>query len=144
MNRVFVIADLHFGHRKLQEIRGISDDTLVRRWNSVVGTDDLTYVLGDVFKLDRMDELNGRKRLAMGNHDRLPMKRYLEHFVRVRAMFEYDNCLLTHIPIHPLQLQRYRMNVHGHLHEHKLSDPRYVNVSAEQLDYTPTLLRNLT
>ena len=141
---MYVIADLHFGHRKLQDLRGVSDDDIGRRWNSVVGTDDLTYVLGDVFKLDRMDELNGRKRLAMGNHDRLPMKRYLEHFVRVRAMFEYDGCLLTHIPIHPLQLQRYRMNVHGHLHEHKLSDPRYVNVSAEQLDYTPTLLRNLT
>ena len=138
-----MIADLHFGHRKVQEIRGISDDELVQRWNSVVTKRDVVYVLGDVFKLHRVPELKGIKKFALGNHDQYPIARYLEHFTQVRGMFQLDGCILTHIPVHPGQFYRYRLNVHGHTHAHTLSDPRYICVSVEQLDFKPVLLNSL-
>ena len=152
MTNAYAIADLHMGHAKLQKVRGIIDDELVERWNSIVRKRDVVYVLGDVFRLDRLPELRGTKKLALGNHDTYPMARYLEHFSQVRAMFEWDNCLLTHIPVHPAQRKRYRLNVHGHTHDKKIGyvgdvwtpDPFYRCVSVEQIDYTPVLLREVT
>lgn len=144
MAKVFVTADLHLGHEKLQLIRGIDDDELVRRWNEVVTKRDVVYVLGDVFRMTRVPELRGIKKLAMGNHDTSPMLEYLEHFTKVRAMFEFDNCILTHIPVHPGQRHRYRKNIHGHTHAYTLPDPWYTCVSVEQTDFRPVLLRELT
>lgn len=151
--KIYVIADLHLGHRKLQEIRGVGDDEIVDRWNSVVRKRDVVYVLGDVFKLDRLPEMRGIKKLALGNHDIASMSRYLKHFTWVRACFEWDNCLLTHIPVHGSQQGRYRLNVHGHTHTRQITleavsgeivrHPFYRCVSAEQVDYTPVLLRDV-
>jgi hypothetical protein len=41
------------------------------------------------------------------------------------------------IPVQPEQLNRFKANVHTHLHTHALEDPRYVNVSAERVNLTP-------
>lgn len=144
MSRCFVIGDLHFGHAKVQALRGITDQEIIDRWNAVVTKRDVVYVLGDVFKVDLMPELLGTKKLALGNHDLRPASVYLRFFSQVHAMFEWDNCLLTHIPVHPAQNRRWRLNVHGHLHGHTLQDPFYRCVSAEQLDFTPTLLSDIT
>ncbi len=51
MSRVFVIADLHFGHKKAAELRGFPsteahDDALVQAWTRVVTKRDVVYVLG--------------------------------------------------------------------------------------------------
>jgi calcineurin-like phosphoesterase family protein len=35
------------------------------------------------------------------------------------------------------------MNIHGHVHENTLDDKRYINVSAEVIDYRPKTLREL-
>ena len=142
MSRVFVIADLHLGHKKVSGLRGFADtkahdDALVGAWNRVVTKRDVVYVLGDVFGLDRVRELVGTKKLTLGNHDQRPITAYLGLFSQVRAMFKFDGCLLTHIPVHPGQLTstarvgRYELNVHGHTHTHYLDDERYVPVSVE-------------
>lgn len=136
MSRVFVVADLHFGHAKVALDRGFKDPAqhdyaIVEAWNRVVTKRDVVYVLGDVFRLDRVPELNGIKKLALGNHDNRPMSVYCAHFSKVHAMFEFDSCLLTHIPVHPCQFGRYELNVHGHMHRHHIDDERFVPVSAE-------------
>lgn len=136
MSRVFVISDLHFGHVKVALDRGFKDVAqhdyaLVEAWNRVVTKRDVVYVLGDVFRLERVPELNGTKKLAMGNHDQRPVLRYAELFSQVRAMFEFDGCLLTHVPFHPCQFGRYELNVHGHMHRHNIDDDRFVSVSVE-------------
>lgn len=82
--RKFYIADTHFGHANIigycdRPFRtvGVMDEQLIRRWNSVVGPDDVIFHLGD-FALCLGDplrlrwiftRLNGRKRLIVGNHD---------------------------------------------------------------------------
>lgn len=140
MSRVYVTADLHLGHVKLLQIRNITDDQIIDNWNSVVTKRDVVYVLGDVFRLDRIDEMLGIKKLILGNHDKYPIPRYLEHFSSVHAMKEYNDCILTHIPIHESQSRRWRLNVHGHTHSSSINHPYYRCVSLEHTNYTPVLL----
>jgi calcineurin-like phosphoesterase family protein len=156
MNRVFVIADTHFGHKKIiqfeNEHRPFTtieehDEELVRRWNSAVRPSDTVWHLGDVLfgraAFATLGQLNGVKRLVMGNHDRYPSALYLEHFRQVYGAAEVHGCLLTHVPAHPSQFGRYALNIHGHLHSRALDDVRYVNVSAERVRLTPVLLDSL-
>jgi len=155
-NEVFVVGDTHFGHRKIIEFEHASrpfdtieahDEALVANWNSVVGKKDTVIHLGDVLfgahSFAILPRLNGVKKLVMGNHDRYPSAKYLEHFSKLLGSAEDEDCLLTHIPIHPGQFSRYRLNIHGHSHSKKLDDPRYVCVSAECVGLRPVLLREL-
>jgi len=134
--RVFVIADLHFGHAKIAAFRGFEsadahDAAIVEAWNRVVGKRDVVYVLGDVFRVDRVPDLQGVKKLAPGNHDTRPISVYAALFSKVQACFDFDGCLLTHIPVHESQFARWRLNIHGHTHARSLEDERYVSVSIE-------------
>lgn len=151
MNRVFVAADTHFSHRKVTEFRPWPtveehDRELVERWNATVNKRDTVWHLGDVClggrdKLAILASLNGIKKLVMGNHDVYPHALYAEHFNKVYGAAEWHDCILTHVPVHPCQLTRYRLNVHGHMHSNKVEgDDRYRCVSMEQIDYTPKLL----
>ena len=160
MNRVFVIADTHFGHKKIIEFEAANrpfatveehDAELVRRWNAAVRPKDTVWHLGDVlFGRDTfavLGRLNGVKKLVMGNHDRYPSRLYLEHFSQVVGAAEMRDCILTHVPVHPSQFGRYKANIHGHLHSTKIDDARYINVSAECIGLAPVpldaLLHNL-
>lgn len=156
MNRIFVISDTHFGHKKVIEFERKHrpfetieehDNELIKRWNSVVHKNDTVWHLGDVLfgreSFTVLGKLNGIKKLVMGNHDRYPTRMYLDHFNVVAGASEVKGCLLTHIPVHPDQFDRYEINVHGHLHSKKMNDDRYINVSAEQINLTPVLLDDL-
>ncbi len=156
MNRTFIIADTHFGHKKIIDFEADyrpfatieeHDAELIRRWNAVVKPKDTVWHLGDVLfgqeAFNILPLLNGIKKLVMGNHDRYPCARYLEYFRQIVGAAELRNCILTHIPVHPAQFERYRANIHGHLHHTKLDDSRYINVSAECINLTPVLLDEL-
>lgn len=153
MTETFFIGDTHFGHKNIivfdatKVARAFSnieehDTELVRRWNGVVSKGDIVWHLGDLALNSRSvaiaGELNGVKRLVMGNHDHYPTAEYLKYFVKVYgAATLKGDIILTHIPVHPMQLSRFKFNVHGHLHTHQLEDRRYINVSAEQINLTP-------
>lgn len=149
MSRVYAIGDLHLGHAKLALVRGFvdaqaHDDYLIDAWNRVVSKRDVVYVLGDVFRLERVSDLHGTKKLALGNHDQRPVGEYAKLFTKVRACFEYDDCLLTHIPVHPSQFARWKLNVHGHTHARSIDDQRYVPLSVEHVERgEPVLLGRL-
>jgi calcineurin-like phosphoesterase family protein len=160
----FVISDTHFGQataitkwrrpdgdpvRPFASVEEM-DEVMVQRWNAVVRHGDTVYHLGDVAmsrpQLKVLRRLNGRKILIRGNHDMCKLRTYAEYFSDVRAMKIYPEhgLVLTHIPIHPQSLtERWRLNIHGHLHLNKVldadgsPDPRYRCVSVEQVDYTP-------
>jgi len=145
---VFVIADLHFGHGKVAAARGFAttdahDKALVDAWNQRVSKRDVVYVLGDVLSTDWIADLKGTKKLVMGNHDQRPMSAYAG-FSKIFGCYEFDGCILTHIPVHPNQFGRYRLNVHGHTHTHMLDDARYVPTSVEHCPgFAPMVLRDL-
>jgi calcineurin-like phosphoesterase family protein len=153
MNRIFVISDTHFGHAKILDLQANGrpfetieehDAELVRRWNATVRSSDTVWHLGDVLfgrpAFATLGLLKGVKKLVMGNHDRYPCASYLEHFSQVVGAAELRGCILTHIPVHPNQLTRYKANIHGHMHSAKMDDARYINVSAEHTGLAPVLL----
>lgn len=145
MNR-FVISDTHFGHTNSwakfkredgSPLRPFSsteemDETMVSRWNAVVKERDTVYHLGDVVinrkSLGIVSRLNGRKILIRGNHDIFRDEDYRDagfeqiHGVRVFT----DQWIFSHIPLHPESVtQRFRVNVHGHLHAHEVMKPYF-------------------
>jgi calcineurin-like phosphoesterase family protein len=160
MARVFFIADLHLGHTNMATYRGFStveehNEYVIDRWNSVVNKRDTTYILGDVTMEKSapyylLDRLNGLKHVVLGNHDRRQdVKKLLEHVESVAGMVQYKGIMLTHCPIHPMELEhRFRYNIHGHIHENQVMrvdvpDERYICVSCERVNYTPKTLEEL-
>lgn len=152
---MFVISDLHLGHENIlifthndRPLRPFSSLTemhvqIIERWNKVVTAKDKVYVLGDVAftreGLHLMAMLNGRKRLVMGNHDLYKAKEYLKYFDELYGVRQIDRIWMTHMPMHgdSVSQKRVLLNVHGHLHANIIDHPKYVNVSVEQIDFTP-------
>jgi calcineurin-like phosphoesterase family protein len=176
MSNRFVISDTHFGHTNSWEkfklpngdpLRPFTsteemDETMVERWNAVVRPQDTVYHLGDVVinrkSLHHVKRLNGKKRLVRGNHDIFKDADYrevgFESLYGVRVFV--DKFILSHIPLHPESVtERFKVNVHGHLHANEVMrtrtnmvhgymtglvtepDPRYLCVSVEHTDYRP-------
>jgi calcineurin-like phosphoesterase family protein len=135
------------------------DEHIIAKWNSVVNKRDITYILGDITMeksspYHLLDRLNGLKHVIMGNHDRRQdVKKLLEHVESVAGMVSYKGVILTHCPIHPIELDyRYSKNIHGHIHDKQVMkmldgweeiDERYICVSCERVDYTPKSLEEL-
>jgi calcineurin-like phosphoesterase family protein len=152
----YLIADTHFSHRNIIRFEGEArpfatieehDAELVARWNATVTKQDTVWHLGDVLfgsaAFAILPQLNGTKKLVLGNHDRYPIARYLQHFTRVAGVAELGGCILSHVPVHPSQFPRFRANIHGHLHSRSLDDPRYINVSVERIGLRPVALDEL-
>lgn len=158
MAKVFLISDTHFGHANILTFRSRlnesllrpgfkdinhHDEVLIENWNKVVGPNDKVYHLGDIgFKnfttiKQTFDRLNGTKVLIKGNHDNFKISQYAQIFKDVRSYHVLDKFVLSHIPIHPDSVGRWKANIHGHLHEETIKDPRYINVAVEQINYTP-------
>lgn len=155
MSEKWFISDTHFGHRGIiqyepekRPFKTIQehDEELVKRWNECVRDDDKVYHIGD-FCLNRSSvgiarRLNGRKILIMGNHDTFRSAEYLDNgFERLHGALQFENLLLTHVPVHPQQLEhRFFANVHGHLHSHVIPSWNYLNVGCEHTDLRPITL----
>ena len=166
MAKTFLISDTHFGHANiltffrssgalLREFPDINthDEYLIEQWNKTVSPNDKVYHLGDVgfksfSKLGAiLERLNGTKVLIKGNHDGFKLSQYAQYFKDVRGSHQLDKFILTHIPIHPQSVERWTANIHGHLHANTIQeripglglqdDPRYINVSVEQIGYKP-------
>lgn len=154
--KTFLIADTHFGHANiltfkrnnglpLRDFPNIDehDELLMDNWNSVVSANDKVYHLGDVgFKSFSklgyiLERLNGTKVLIKGNHDGFKLSQYQQYFKDIRGTHQLDKFILSHIPIHPESLSRWRGNIHGHVHDNTLSDTKYINVSVENINFTP-------
>jgi calcineurin-like phosphoesterase family protein len=160
MGNVFFIGDTHFGHTNIIKFEPVNrpfltieehDEELIRRWNSVVTEKDIVWHLGDfVFKMQESHaaaicrRLNGDKRLILGNHDNFKKIDYTKFFTSVYGCHHFKrDAILSHIPVHEQQLNRWPINIHGHLHSHNLEDKRYWNVSCEQINLTPIAYEEL-
>ncbi len=158
MQNVFFLADTHFGHgdnilrfRPRFSSGEEHDRFIVCQINSVVNPSDTLVLAGDVVitasGYETLRKINCRNIILVpGNHDgeRTPIPHDLFH--KVVGTYAFDlkfskeqrlSCVVTHIPVHPSCLDRWDINIHGHLHNESIIDPRYVCVSCEQLKYTP-------
>jgi calcineurin-like phosphoesterase family protein len=142
--KVWIISDTHFGHALMAQTRGFygnieaHDHAIVEAWNSVVREGDTVWHLGDVYFREGwkcLGALKGNKKLVMGNHDAAPSHaKILSNYFALCGCVEVGQNILSHIPVHPNQLTRFRLNIHGHMHSNKVDDSRYVCASIEQLD----------
>lgn len=128
--KTFVISDLHFGHyaiikhgsRPFQNTDEM-DEEIIKRWNSVVSSEDTVYVLGDMFfrgvDIDSyLNRLNGSIVIIKGNHDR-----YFKH-IKVKGFYDYKEIevdgvkyVLSHYPMIAWNGQfRDSVHLYGHVH----------------------------
>lgn len=164
MPNTWFISDTHFGHAKMllftdallkpvrPEFSSVEemDEAMVARWNERVKPGDRIYHLGDVVIRRRdlviLKRLSGRKVLLRGNHDIFKLADYVPYFDDIRAYKTYPEhgIVCSHVPVHPQQLEnRFKVNVHGHLHTNVIPDPRYVNICVEHTGYAPISLEEL-
>lgn len=173
MSNVRFIGCLHLGHEGMAQHRCFESaeeyfQVLKKNWNKVVNRKDLVYILGDVTMEKEefyplLDELNGRKKVVLGNHD-LPkdVPELLKYVETVSGMEQYKKFTLTHCPIHPQELASVKGNIHAHVHESDITFTTsrvnfynrkglvaaeqgngYFNVDAEKVGYTPRTLEEL-
>mgnify|MGYP000102017445 CR=1 FL=1 len=173
MNTYF-IGCLHLQHEAIAKHRGFQesvyhDEYLIKQWNSVVKSKkDIVYILGDISMEKKtpyptLNLLNGTKHVILGNHDRRQdVPELLKYVETVGGSVDWRGCMLTHIPIHPNEVQFYRYNLHAHIHhvnkleevivknsyndEHSFSSEtlkKYLNVDAHLLDYKPKTVEEL-
>ena len=154
----FIIADLHFGHANIigyvnRPFNNVDEmnESLIRLWNSVVGSDDLVYVLGDFTLSRRMEvitnlvnRLNGRKVLVMGNHDTRKPKDYIECGFEVatrKPLMVEPGVILMHEPFYDAgYIAPNYIYFFGHLHNNPSIMDEYPNcmcVSVERIGYRP-------
>jgi len=172
----FFTSDTHFNHvnqkgtgvidycnRPFQNIEEMNE-AIIRRWNMVVGYNDIVYHLGDFsfgpkeMAAEILGRLVGRKILIKGNHDRslAVMKEMGFDEAHSELTTEIDGIIvhMTHKPIE-------RMNTTppggllyqvpppteyalcGHVHTEWRRRGRVINVGVDQWDFTPVPLATL-
>lgn len=166
--KVWVYSDPHFFHANIckftrsngEPLRPWDDavemsEWMIKEYNDRVDDGDRVYILGDLAMnrkgLDRsISRLKGRKVLVKGNHDTDKNSYYSQFFDDVRAYAFRDGVIMSHIPIHPESLSRWRLNLHGHLHNNvvllpnKRPDTRYRCACVEHTGYVPVLFEEIT
>lgn len=129
----FYIADTHFGHSNIIRYDNRPfintkqmDETMLDRWNEVVGDEDTVYILGDFSwhkeddTLKILDQLAGKKVLIRGNHDRISPQ-IAKKFAKICDYLEITDCnqrvVMSHYPM-PFWNGQFRDSVHlyGHVH----------------------------
>ena len=162
----WVYSDPHFYHTNIvkftgydgEKVRPLWDDAdkmsedLIQWYNEVVNPEDRVYILGDVAfnrrSLDKcLPRLSGRKILVKGNHDIDKLSYYSQHFDDIRSYVVKKGFVMSHIPLHPESLSRWKLNLHGHLHQNVVGgstpDKRYVNCCVEHTNWRPKLLSTI-
>ena len=171
MSKTWVYSDPHFYHRNIVRFADSNGDKLrpwddattmteemIQWYNDVVDDADRVYILGDVaFSAADMNRvvprLKGRKCLVPGNHDPVKMRKYFDLFDDVRGYVQRSGFIMSHIPLHPNCLGRWKLNIHGHLHNNVMRervneveefygepDLRYYCVCVERTNFRPKLL----
>jgi calcineurin-like phosphoesterase family protein len=165
----FVISDTHWQHENIlkftkedgtlvrPEFSSIQemDEIMIQNWNAEVkNQDDIVYHLGDVtfgsyekFCTSIAPRLNGKKRLIIGNHDRIKGTKLMDFFEKVALWMSLDQfgVIMTHIPIEQRFFRgKCTHNAHGHLHEKSLKSPIHANVCVEKTGYKPVNLEEIS
>lgn len=173
--RTWVYSDPHFYHGnicKFERSPGVKlrpwDDAnemtedMIRWYNEMVDDQDRVYILGDVAfspanMWNSVGRMKGRKVLVPGNHEPPKMREYFDLFDDVRGYVVKKGFIMSHIPIHPGSLSRWRLNIHGHTHTNHVEpivggpwvgyeesyDPRYFCACVEQTNFRPILLDDI-
>lgn len=169
--RTWVYSDPHFYHgnicwferepgvklRPWDDANEMTED-MIRWYNEMVDDQDRVYILGDVAFSpanikNSVGRMKGRKVLVPGNHEPPKMRKYFDLFDDVRGYVVKKDFIMSHIPIHPGSLSRWKLNIHGHTHANQVPstndvnedvmDNRYFCACVEQTNFRPILLDDI-
>lgn len=163
--KTWVYSDPHFYHHNIckftnydgSKMRPWDDavtmtEEMIQWYNELVSVNDRVYILGDVaFSAENMrraiSRMNGRKCLILGNHDPKHLRKYFDLLDDVRGYIQRSGFIMSHIPLHPGSLGRWKVNIHGHTHNNVVIDPddneediRYYCACVERTNFRPKLL----
>lgn len=161
---LFLVADTHFDdenaidyHIRPYQNTDEMNEVMAHNWNRVVSYDDTVLVLGDFSGPDVSVEttadwasiLNGKKIFVQGNNDSLsPVELNSDDEIHDNYQIKRDGYefFCTHKPEDTPE-NWHGWTIHGHSHQlHPKDYPHYsyqnkrVNVSVEQIGYTPVSL----
>lgn len=158
MSKIYFISDTHYGHN------GISDkfrthfnsdeehnETIHENILSVSGKRNDLWLLGDIaFKPEHFRKLREyalsfrNVNVVLGNHDHPDLVPFCsDNGIKVYGLEKRWGVWLSHCPIHPDEMYRCTLNIHGHLHGKVIPDDRYFNVSCERVEYKPITLQEI-
>lgn len=178
---VWVYSDPHFSHANICKFGTYNGDPLrpwddigemnrdlIAYYNELVEDKDRVYILGDVAfnaraMIEAVSQLKGRKVLVPGNHEPRKMRKYFDLFDDVRGYVQGKGYIMSHIPLHPNSLQRWGLNIHGHLHDEAVrrdghtekgnptyedlnetvEDERYYCACVERTNFRPKILNEI-
>lgn len=167
---IYFTSDTHYYHANIIKYcnRPFTDrlhmnEVLIERWNERVKPEDTVYHLGDVgfckdvelYKI--LSQLNGKKILIIGNHDRVIQKHRASLFngefeaIHDKWMFhdpslsKHQNVLLCHYPKYDAEfLRRGGWMLHGHNHGMGHPKPyRMLDVGVDVHDFRPISLEEV-
>ena len=152
----WITSDTHFCHaniikycnRPFKDVNEMNEE-LIRRWNAVVGKNDIVHHLGDFCfgKKENICEilpkLNGKIDLVLGNHDHHKIGFYYEagfHRVYDKPVVLRNFFILSHAPLEWVDNTGVYCNLFGHVHDssvYKTVTPRSFCACVERWNYTP-------
>ena len=171
---IFFISDLHLFHKNVIKFdnRPFADVEemhveMIKRWNNVVGENDIVYNLGDL-SFGRSDgtkwfvhSLKGKIIHIMGNHDKMKdiislgrMDGVHEYGTEIwikdedndglRGCNGYQQIIMSHYPIFSWNRSHYgSWHLHGHTHgslmatQQEYYKRKVMDVGCPRIDYTP-------
>ncbi len=155
--KVFYIADTHFGHNNIihhcnRPFKSIEEmnRTMIENWNKVVQDKDIVIIVGDfTFRGAPAEEylkmLKGKKYLILGNHDSKQTNGFEGVYDMALVKHNGRKIHLCHYPL--MEWDGYFRNTYhffGHIHNSKNRaaeimsvDPHAFNVGADIIGFTP-------
>ncbi len=159
---IWLWSDQHFFHKNIIRYSNrpydnidMMNEQLVINHNSVVKPDDIVIWGGDIgfgnvsHINNFLDKCNGYKVHVLGNHDMYTRgDKYTMHQLNVNEThpcialtLKNAQMLITHYPFNVVPDQC--INVHGHTHTHPAFTNRHINISVEQINYTPINIKQI-
>jgi len=159
MSNIWLISDTHFFHKNIIKYadRPFADvnqmnKTIIINWLKKVRKDDKIFHLGDIGfgKADNLikifKNLPGYKILIRGNHDK-GFNDSVLHKMGFNEIYKYpiileEKYILSHKPLEAV-IGSNMINICGHIHEQETGHIEQINVSVEQINYTPISFKKL-
>ena len=159
----FFTADTHFGHANIIKYchrpfgsAAKMDHELIRRWNSVVGDNDIVWHLGDFCFGNEskakwyLDKLRGRIGLIWGNHDSnsvrdMPEWTFSGPYREINL--DGQHITLCHYALRVWNRSHYgSLSLFGHTHGTLAGNQQSVDVGVDYpaWNYTPITLNQIT
>lgn len=126
------------------------DNYMIEMWNASIKPGDIVYHLGDIafdkqkFTDSILNQLQGRIRLVVGNHDDIKLMSSLPKIQKILESRRFDDHMFiaSHRPLHPHNLWNHRkmrplINLVGHIHSNDPPPDQYINVCVERTGYKP-------